>query len=88
MTLAKTHIAKTIHNRLHFTNDRSAQLVDSLLEIIKQALENGEDILFSGFGKFCVKNKRERRGRNLQWGRLDAAPTKGSRIHMLSGFEG
>ncbi len=47
MILTKTHIAKTIHDRLHFTNDRSAQLVDSLLEILKKTLENGEDILIS-----------------------------------------
>ncbi len=64
MTLTKAHIAKTIHDRLHFTNDRSTQLVDSILEILKKTLENGEDVLISGFGKFWVKNKRERRGRN------------------------
>jgi integration host factor subunit alpha len=34
------------------------------LEIIKRTLESGEDVLVSGFGKFCVKTKRERRGRN------------------------
>ena len=68
MTLTKAHIAKTIHDRLDFTNDRSAQLVDSLLEIIKETLENGEDILISGFGKFWVREKRERRGRNPQTG--------------------
>ena len=66
MTLTKAHIAKTIHNRLHFTNDRSTQLVDSLLETIKRTLENGEDILISGFGKFSVKEKNERKGRNPQ----------------------
>ena len=64
MTLTKAHIAKTIHNRLGFTNVRSAQLVDSLLETIKRTLENGEDILISGFGKFSVKEKHERKGRN------------------------
>jgi len=68
MTLTKVHIAKTIHKNCGFTNDRSAQLVDSLLEIIKNTLENGEDVLISGFGKFCVKDKRERRGRNPQTG--------------------
>lgn len=68
MTLTKAHIAKAIHDRLDFTNDRSAQLVDSLLEILKKTLENGEDILISGFGKFCVKSKRERRGRNPKTG--------------------
>jgi integration host factor subunit alpha len=77
MTLTKAHIAKTIHDRLHFTNDRSAQLVDSLLEILKKTLENGEDILISGFGKFCVREKRERRGRNPHTGEdLMLAPRK------------
>jgi integration host factor subunit alpha len=77
MTLTKAHIAKTIHDRLHFTNDRSAQLVDSLLEILKKTLENGEDILISGFGKFCVREKRERRGRNPATGEgLMLAPRK------------
>jgi len=68
MTLTKAHVAKTIHNHCGFTNDRSAQLVGSLLEIIKQTLESAEDILITGFGKFCVKEKRERRGRNPQTG--------------------
>jgi len=64
MTLTKAHIAKTIHDHCGFTNDRSAQLVDSLLGIIKQTLENGEGVLISGFGKFWVREKRKRRGRN------------------------
>ena len=77
MTLTKAHIAKTIHDRLDFTNDRSAQLVDSLLEILKKTLENGEDVLISGFGKFCVRKKRERRGRNPVTGEdLILAPRK------------
>jgi len=42
--------------------------VESLLEIIKHTLESGEDVLISGFGKFYVKDKRERRGRNPQTG--------------------
>ncbi len=77
MTLTKARIAKTIHDRLHFTNDRSAQLVDSLLEILKKTFEDGEDILISGFGKFWVREKRERRGRNPQSGEdLMLAPRK------------
>ena len=39
-------------------------MVETLLEIIKKTLESGEDVLVSGFGKFCVKEKAERRGRN------------------------
>jgi integration host factor subunit alpha len=38
--------------------------VESLLEILKQTLEAEDDVLISGFGKFCVKEKRPRRGRN------------------------
>jgi len=68
MTLTKAYIAKSIHNRLGFTNARSTQLVDCLLEAIKGSLENGEDILITGFGKFCVKEKSKRRGRNPQSG--------------------
>jgi len=43
---------------------KSTQLVESFLEIIKKSLENGEDILISGLGKFSVKEKNERKGRN------------------------
>jgi integration host factor subunit alpha len=68
MTLTKAHLIDTIYNRFDFSKNRSAQAVESLLEILKSTLVNGEDILISGFGKFCVKDKRERRGRNPQTG--------------------
>ena len=64
MTLTKADIVESIQNHLGFPKNRSAEIVESLLEIIKKALENGEDVLISGFGKFCVKSKKERRGRN------------------------
>jgi len=47
---------------------RSSELVGSLLEIIKATLANGEDILISGFGKFCVNDKNDRKGRNPSTG--------------------
>jgi integration host factor subunit alpha len=43
-------------------------MVESLIEIIKSTLESGENVLISGFGKFCVKDNNERRGRNAQTG--------------------
>jgi integration host factor subunit alpha len=43
-------------------------VIESALEIIKKTLENGEDVLISGFGKFSVKDKRRQRGRNPQTG--------------------
>jgi len=85
MTLTKAHIARTIHARLHFTNDRSAQLVDSLLEILKKTFEDGEDVLISGFGKFCVKKKRERRGRNPATGEDLMLPPRKVIVFICSG---
>ena len=64
MTLTKAQIIASIHDQLDLPSNRAAELVETLLEIIKKRLENGEDVLISGFGKFCVKEKRERRGRN------------------------
>lgn len=64
MTLTKADIVESIQNHLGFPKNKSAQIVESLLEIIKKTLEDGEDVLISGFGKFCVKSKKERRGRN------------------------
>ena len=63
MVLTKSDIAVKVHD-LGFTKKSAVNTVESLLEIIKQALANGDDILVSGFGKFCVKKKRSRRGRN------------------------
>ena len=40
------------------------RIVEILLEIIKQSLENGEDVMVSGFGKLSVRQKSPRRGRN------------------------
>jgi integration host factor subunit alpha len=77
MTLTKAQIVESIQNHLGLPKNRSAQIVESLLEIIKKTLENGEDVLVSGFGKFCVKEKKERRGRNPANGRdLMLAPRK------------
>jgi integration host factor subunit alpha len=64
MTLTKAEIAETIHQELGFPKNRSAEILELMLELIKNKLENGEDVLISGFGKFCVKKKQERRGRN------------------------
>ncbi|MBS1239035.1 MAG: ihfA 3, partial [Deltaproteobacteria bacterium] len=64
MTLTKAKIADTIHQELGFPKNRSAELLELLLELVKNKLEVGEDVLISGFGKFCVKLKKERRGRN------------------------
>ncbi|HUV78280.1 MAG TPA: integration host factor subunit alpha [Desulfobacterales bacterium] len=64
MALTKAQIIEEISNRNGFTMKKSTELVESLLEILKDTLASGEDVLISGFGKFCVKDKNSRRGRN------------------------
>jgi len=68
MTLTKAKFIDRIYNSMDLSKAESTKLVDALLEIIKKTLENGDDILISGFGKFCVKEKGQRRGRNPQSG--------------------
>ena len=57
MSLTKSHIVDSIHNRLALSKNQSVRAVESIIEIIKQTLENGEDVLITGFGKFFVKKK-------------------------------
>lgn len=63
MTLTKSDIVDDLA-KAGFTRKRTVDVLENLLEIIKQNLEKGEDVLISGFGKFCVKKKGRRRGRN------------------------
>jgi integration host factor subunit alpha len=63
MALTKNDIVTRVHE-LGFTKKKSVEIIETLLEIIKSTLEKNEDVLLSGFGKFCVKQKKQRRGRN------------------------
>jgi len=65
-TLKKNQMVKIIHKTLQgkYSKKKSIEVVEAVLEIMKRSLENGEDVLISGFGKFCVKEKKERTGRN------------------------
>jgi integration host factor subunit alpha len=69
MTLTKSDIIDSIHHGLGLPRAKPIQVTETLLEIMKTTLANGEDVLISGFGKFCVKNKQERKGRNPQTGK-------------------
>lgn len=64
MTLTKIQIVESVQKETGFPKNRSLQIVEALLEIIKGTLASGEDVMISGFGKFCVKGKKERKGRN------------------------
>lgn len=64
MTLTKVDIVESVAEQNGFPKNKSTELIEILLELIKKSLESGEDVLISGFGKFCVKRKKERKGRN------------------------
>lgn len=64
MTVTKAHIIEAIAEQIGFPKNHSSEIVETLLEIVKKALESGDDVLVSGFGKFCVNEKNERMGRN------------------------
>jgi integration host factor subunit alpha len=64
MTITKDHIISSVCNQLELPKKRAADMLDSLLELIEKTLESGDDVLISGFGKFCIKQKKERKGRN------------------------
>ena len=64
MVLTKAKIIEAVAEQNGVPKNRSSKVVESLLELIKSTLESGEDVLISGFGKFCVREKNARRGRN------------------------
>ncbi|MFO8240173.1 MAG: integration host factor subunit alpha [Dissulfuribacterales bacterium] len=68
MTLTKADLINRIYRSKKLNKIESAQAVECLLKIIKDRLEAGENVLISGFGKFSVKDKRSRRGRNPHTG--------------------
>jgi integration host factor subunit alpha len=63
-TLTKADLIQAIQQENGFSLKRSSEIVESILGVIKGTLESGEDALISGFGKFCLKEKSERKGRN------------------------
>jgi integration host factor subunit alpha len=64
MTLSQDAIISAVAKANGYHRPQATQLVETLLEIIKSRLSSGEDVLVSGFRKFCINGKRERRGRN------------------------
>ncbi len=64
MALTKDQMAESISDQIGFPKSHSSEILETALEIIKKALESGENVMISNFGKFCVREKKARRGRN------------------------
>ena len=76
MTLTKAQIVEALFAENIFTKTQSAQIIDTLFVLIKRSLQNGETVLISGFGKFSVREKYERNGRNPQTGEPMTLPSR------------
>ena len=76
MALTKQAIAERIREELDLPKNQSVDITESLLELIKSSLEAGDDVLISGFGKFCVKEKAKRKGRNPATGEDAILPAR------------
>jgi len=66
MALTKDKMVSRLQTQLGLTKQESRQAVERLFGIMKDTLANGEDLLISGYGKFSVRQKNARRGRNPQ----------------------
>ncbi len=64
MALRKKDMISNISDKMGFPTKAATETVEQLMEIIKSTLASGEDVLISEFGKFCVKNRAQRKGRN------------------------
>ena len=69
MALTKVEMVNSIADQIGYPKNHSFEIVEILLELIKKTLESGEDVMISNFGKFCVRAKKERKGRNPATGR-------------------
>ena len=66
MSLTKHKLASSLQTQIGMTKHASLDIVEKVFELMKTALANGDDLLISGFGKFSVREKKERLGRNPQ----------------------
>lgn len=65
-TVTKADIIERINERIGYSKKESAEIVESLLETVKECLARGEKVKISGFGNFEVRAKNPRIGRNPQ----------------------
>jgi len=78
MAKTKTEIVSIVCDKCSFPRQESAQIVEQLFQVLKEALETGEKVKISGFGNFIPREKRPRRGRNPKTG--EALTISGRRV--------
>jgi len=85
MALTKNDMISKLTEQTELDQKKATDSVESIIEIIKSTLASGEDVLVSGFGKFCVNIKNERRGRNPATGDDLILPAKKVATFKCSG---
>jgi len=66
--MTKADLIELVYDEVGLSKQDSADIVETFLDIIKETLEQGENLKLSGFGSFNIRDKRARRGRNPQTG--------------------
>jgi integration host factor subunit alpha len=62
--MTKADIIERLYEKLGGSKQQCARLVEATFDLLKQALESGENVKISGFGKFTIRHKKARPGRN------------------------
>lgn len=70
MTMKKNDIIEALYSESGMKKEEGIKIVESIFEIIKEELAKGNDVMISGFGKWTVRNKKTRMGRNPHTGKL------------------
>jgi integration host factor subunit alpha len=78
MTVTKADIVDHVFEKVGFSKKEATEIVESIFDIVKRHLENGQKVKVSGFGTFVVHDKQPRRGRNPQTG--DSIVIRGRRV--------
>ena len=76
MALTKAHLIELIQSNNDLTKKQSTDIIEATINIMKDTLATGDDVLISGFGKLCVKEKAERKGRNPATGADQMLPAR------------
>ena len=85
MALTKAGMVSMISEVVGLEWKKSSESVEKIIEIIKSTLESGEDVLVSGFGKFCVNQKKNRKGRTPSTGEDLMLPARKTVTFKCSG---
>ena len=67
-TLTRMDLSEAVFREVGLSRNESADLVETVLEHVSDALVSGESVKISSFGTFSIRSKNERIGRNPKTG--------------------